>query len=80
MISSWGSETIASPPSAAARASRQAVTPGACASGTNGSSASRWTTGRTWRDPAMASSTPRTTSTWSAPVSIVSMPALACHG
>ena len=54
--------------------------PGACASGTKGSSASRWTTGRTWRDPAIASSTPRTTATWSDPVSIVSMPALACHG
>ena len=54
--------------------------PGACASATKGSSASRWTTGRTWGDPAIASSTPRTTATWSDPVSIVSIPALACHG
>ena len=80
MISSWGNETATSPESAAVRAPRKAVMPGACASATSGSSASRWTTGRTWRDPAIASSTPCTTSMWPAPVSIVSMPALACHG
>ena len=80
MISSWGSDTVARPPSAAARASRQARHARRVRLGDEGQLGVEVDDRPDVARPAIASSTPRTTSTWSDPVSIVSMPALACHG